>query len=196
MDQIFNLKRGDEIIKTDLTLQLEREIWKATKKQGVFGCLEVTIGWFGKERVDYLTYDTKGIWRCYEIKISKSDFHSKAHNTFIGHFNYYVMPQELYEQVKEEIPKHIGVYINGVCRKNAKKQKLSVDEQVLKNSMIRSLCRDVDKQIKSGDSNYVDSTNRQIARLNKQVKEYKEKYWELMRIGQEKYGSRWYKEEK
>jgi len=104
------------------------------------------------------------------------------------------MPKELYEQVKDEIPKHIGVYINGVRRKNAKKQELSIDEQILKNSMIRSLCRDVDKQIKSGDSNYVDITNRQITRLNKQVKEYKEKYWELMRVGQEKYGLRWYKE--
>ena len=104
------------------------------------------------------------------------------------------MPQELYEQVKDEVPKHIGVYINGVCRKNPKKQDLGVDEQVLKNSMIRSLCRDIDKQIKSGDSNYVDVSNRQIARLNKQVREYKEKYWDLMRIGQEKYGSRWYKD--
>ncbi len=92
------MQRGGEIIaKTELTLTLEREIWRATNKQGVFGCFEVTIGWFGNERVDYLTYDTKGTWRCYEIKISKTDFRSKAKNTFIGHYNYYVMPQELYE---------------------------------------------------------------------------------------------------
>ena len=106
--------------KTDLTIDLEREIWEATRKQGVFGCFEVTIGWFGKERVDYLTYDTKGIWRCYEIKVSKSDFQSLAKNTFVGHFNYYVMPKELYDQVKDEIQKHIGVYINGGCVKKAK----------------------------------------------------------------------------
>ena len=46
--------------KTQLTHELERQLWKYTKKRGTFGCFEVTIGWRGKERVDYLTYDTKG----------------------------------------------------------------------------------------------------------------------------------------
>jgi hypothetical protein len=27
---------------------------------GVFGCFEVTIGFHGRERVDYMTLDTKG----------------------------------------------------------------------------------------------------------------------------------------
>ncbi len=180
--------------KTDLTLQLEKEIWLSTNKQGVFGCFEVTIGWFGEERVDYLTYDTKGIWRCYEIKVSKSDFHSKAHNTFIGHFNYYVMPQELFEQVKDEIPSQIGVYINGNCIKRAKKQVLQIDEQILKGSLIRSLHREYEKQYKSGIPTVVESLKRRINQAEKDMRYYKEKYWDLMRIGQEKYGSRWYKE--
>lgn len=47
--------------KTDLTKKLEDNIWCTTNKIGVFGCFEVTIGWCGKERVDYITYDTKGI---------------------------------------------------------------------------------------------------------------------------------------
>ena len=46
-------------MKTDLTLKLEREIWLATVKQGVFGCYEVTIGQYGRERVDFMTMDTK-----------------------------------------------------------------------------------------------------------------------------------------
>ena len=181
--------------KTELTLQLEREIWRATHKQGVFGCFEVTIGWFGNERVDFMTYDTNGIWRCYEIKISKPDFRSKAANTFIGHYNYYVMTRELYQQVKDEIPDSIGVYVNGSSIKKAKRSELRVDEQTLKNSMIRSLCREFQKQQLSDNANYVDCTNRQIARLKKEAEEYRRKYWDLMRIGQEKYGSRWYKEE-
>lgn len=143
--------------KTPETIQLERSIRSATNKIGTFGCFEVTIGWFGKERVDYMTYDTKGIWRCFEIKVSLSDFRSGAHNTFCGHFNYYVMPDELYEKVKHEIPSHVGVYIGyerkGYKRmiydarsvKKAKRQELTEDEQVLKNSMIRSLTRDADK---------------------------------------------------
>jgi len=55
--------------KTEETLLIENSIYREANRQGVFGCFEVTIGWFGKERVDYMTYDTKGIWRCYEIKV-------------------------------------------------------------------------------------------------------------------------------
>lgn len=52
---------------------------------------------------------------CYEIKISKADFKSKHGHNFVGNANYYVMPKALYEEVKELIPKDIGVilYIKG-----------------------------------------------------------------------------------
>jgi hypothetical protein len=155
----------------------------------------VTIGWFGKERVDYITYDTKGIWRCYEIKASKADFHSKAKKTFFGQFNYFVMPKELYEEVKDDIPNHIGVYVSGSCVKKAKKQELGIDEQILKDSMIRSLCREVDKQIKSGSPTLVEILNAEIRNAKRESDKYKNKYWELLRIGEKKYGSRWYKED-
>lgn len=133
--------------KTDLTLELEDRIWEITTKNkiGVFGCFEVTIGFRGKERVDYLTWDTKGIWRCYEIKVSKADFNSKNKVTFVGNYNYYVMPQELFNQVKDKIPKHVGVYTESGCQKNPKKQELKIDEQVLKDSIIRSLYREYEK---------------------------------------------------
>ena len=167
-----------------LTKSLKQSIWFATKKMGVFGCFEVTIGFNGKERVDYMTLDTKGIWRCYEIKISKSDFHSKAKNTFVGHYNYYVMTPELYEMVKDEIPKHVGAFIgseksNVYCKKNAKKQVLGANEDVLKMSMIRSMNRDVEKNIKSGDKNIIGKYKRMVEDLRNQLKETQEKYWEL-----------------
>lgn len=138
-------------MKSAETLALERAVAALNNKMGIFGCFEVTIGWFGKERVDYMTYDTKGIWRCYEIKVSKSDFRSNHHNTFCGHFNYYVMPKALYEQVKDEIPTHIGVYAGCTSYpycysvKKATRQALGADEQTLKDSMIRSLSRDAEK---------------------------------------------------
>lgn len=135
--------------KSKETLALERQIWYATKKIGVFGCFEVTIGFRGRERVDYITYDTKGIWRCYEIKVSKSDFYSKAKLSFVGHYNYFVLTKELYEQVKHDIPAHVGVYVGGSCVKKPKKQKLGATEKVLKDSMIRSLSREAEKQIRS-----------------------------------------------
>ncbi|MBE7114313.1 hypothetical protein FT641_19165 [Bacillus paranthracis] len=167
--------------KTELTSEMERQIYTATKKKGVFACFEVTIGWFGKERVDYITYDTKGIWRCYEVKVSLADFRSKANKTFCGHFNYYVMPEELYEKVKDEIPKHIGVYLGGTLVKRARKQVLTVDEQVLKDSLIRSLYREADKTIRSKNPAVVDSLQRQLRNERKQKEEYRRKYQEERR---------------
>lgn len=46
---------------------------------------------------------------CFEIKISKADFHSKHGHNFVGNANFYVMPKELYLEVKDEIPDDIGV---------------------------------------------------------------------------------------
>lgn len=45
---------------------------------------------------------------CFEIKISKTDFHSNHGHNFVGNLNYYVMPYELYKELKNEIPENIG----------------------------------------------------------------------------------------
>lgn len=177
-----------------MTLNLEKELYSSTNKMGVFGCFEVTIGWYGKERVDYITYDTKGVWRCYEIKVSKADFHSKAKKTFVGHFNYYVMPRELYEEVKDEIPKHIGVHIGSGCIKNAKRQELSVDEKILKDSLIRSLCRDAEKIYTSENVNYINRLKKQISNLEKESKEWRKDYYDLYKKVRELYGRDWDKD--
>lgn len=34
--------------KTEVTIELEKAIYSETRKQGTFGCFEVTIGWFGR----------------------------------------------------------------------------------------------------------------------------------------------------
>jgi len=163
-----------KIAKTELTKQLEESIISATSKQGVFQCLEVTIGFGGNERVDFMTMDTKDIFRCYEVKISKSDFHSKCKNSFVGNYNYYVMPQELYDVVKDEIPKHIGVYtgkvsqygIMSICLiKNPKKQEPQVNMNILKNSMIRSLSREVEKFYLTCDMEYINKLKKRIKKL-------------------------------
>ena len=74
-----------------------------------------------------------------------------------------------------------------------KKQTLQADEQILKDSMIRSLYREVEKQIKSNDPLIVDSLNRKISRLETEKKNYYRKYWDLYTEVQEKYGTRWNK---
>lgn len=137
-------------MRTKITDDLTKKLLQTIQKRGVFSCPEVTIGWYGKERVDYLTYDTNDIFRCYEIKSCKEDFYSKSKHTFVGNYNYYVMPMDVYEMVKDDIPNHIGVYTNSENKrirklysvKSAKKQELSVDKEILKNSLIRSLHRD------------------------------------------------------
>lgn len=163
-----------KIAKTELTKQLEQEIIITTSKQGIFQCLEVTIGFGGNERVDFMTMDTKNIFRCYEIKISKSDFHSKCKNSFVGNYNYYVMPQELFDLVKDEIPNHIGVYTGKKSQygimfvglvKNPKKQELQVDKDILKNSMIRSLSREVEKFYNTCDMEYINKLKKKIDKL-------------------------------
>ncbi|TDQ35256.1 hypothetical protein [Aureibacillus halotolerans] len=131
--------------KSDVTKMLERRIYLSTRKLGTFACFEVTIGKEGRERVDYMTYDTKGIWRCYEIKCSVSDFRSTAKKTFVGHYNYFVLTPQLYEKIQDEIPVGIGVYVWGDSVKRAKRQALMVDEDILKYSMIRSLHREATK---------------------------------------------------
>jgi len=169
--------------KTELTLQLERDIWNATQGKGVFSVFECTIGFNVRkslrQRVDYMTMDTKHIFKCYEIKVSKADFHSKCHNTFVGHFGYYVLTPELYEQVKDEIPKDIGVYVNGNLKVRAKKQDLKVTESILKDSMIRSLCREFQKQYNSQDESIVAKLNRSVSRYKSERNKYKKLYEEL-----------------
>lgn len=190
------LKGVENLAKTELTTKLERLIYANTCKMGVFGCFEVTIGMGGNERVDYITYDTKGIWRCYEIKVSVADFRSSAKKTFCGHYNYYVMPRELYDKVKDEIPAHIGVYVDGSYSvKRAKKQELAVEEHVLKDSLIRSLYREADRVFKSQNPNIVASLKKQVERLKQEKFENYVNYSNLRQEVIRKFGRRWQEHE-
>lgn len=71
-------------------------------------------------RVDYMQFKPvnntvsgieKGDFFCCEVKSSVEDFHSKNGHNFLGDYNYYVMPEDVYEKVKDEIPYYVGVYI-------------------------------------------------------------------------------------
>lgn len=53
----------------------------------------------------------KGNFYCYEVKSSVEDFRSKNGHNFIGDYNYYVMPEEVFEKVKNEIPYNVGVFV-------------------------------------------------------------------------------------
>lgn len=138
--------------KTKETIALEDALQKKCVEFRTFGCPEVTIGWYGRKRVDFMQTNTRGIIWCYEIKVTKSDFHSKHGHNFYGNFNYYVMPESLYEEVKDEIPPDIGVLVGVAldCKKRAKKKMLTMtDSNNMKMYLIRSLSRESKKNWRS-----------------------------------------------
>lgn len=88
----------------------------------IYWAKEVTFDYATEHscRVDYMVFKPhnnstsgieKGDFYCYEIKSSVEDFRSPNGHNFIGDFNYYVMPMEVYDAVKESMPFAIGVLI-------------------------------------------------------------------------------------
>lgn len=137
----------------------------------------------------------------------KADFHSAAVKSFVGHYNYYVLTRELYDQVKEEIPDWVGVYIGDYCAKKAKKQDLSGREyktrrsvngrstevstpweDMLKESMIRSLYRDSDKLIQTEDEQYISRLRSQIDKARTERDRESKKYLRLWKAVRKEFG--------
>lgn len=92
------------------------------KDPRIYMSKEVTFdyGTLNQKRVDYMQFKPlnnspsgieKGDFYCYEIKSSIEDFKSKCGHNFYGDFNYYVMPEDVYTQVKDLIPYKIGVMV-------------------------------------------------------------------------------------
>lgn len=156
----------------EITKDLTTNLFYYTQQSGVFCCSEVTIGIGGSERVDYLTYDTKGVFRCYEIKSSKEDFYSDAKWSFVGHYNYFVLTKELYEQVKHDIPSYVGVISNGSASIKRAKRQNNINVESLKDSLIRSLSREFRKSFLSENVNYmqrIESHNNRLINENKKL---------------------------
>lgn len=98
---------------------------------------------------------------CYEVKSSVEDFHSKNGHNFLGDYNYYVMPEEVYEQIKKEIPYQVGVYVpdgmnyrgewydlKAIKKAKRKDRSRPVSEMLL--MMFRSAARDRKKALSDG----------------------------------------------
>lgn len=109
-------------------------------------------------RVDYMKFKPvnntvsgieKGDFYCYEVKSSVEDFHSKNGHNFIGDYNYYVMPEEVYAAVSLEIPYNVGVLVpsddvwrslESVKKARRKDRERPVSEMLL--MMFRSMARE------------------------------------------------------
>ena len=97
--------------KSETTKSLEKLLREKFDLRNDLFCFECTIGWYGKEIVDCVVYNTSREISCFEIKSSKQDFHSKSTWSFFGNKNYFIMPLNVYEEVKDEIPQEVGVYV-------------------------------------------------------------------------------------
>lgn len=104
-----------------LSLSLEKYI-NPVNDPRIYWAKEVAFDYStGKAvRVDYMKFKPvnntvsgieKGDFYCYEVKSSVEDFHSGHGLNFIGDYNYLVMPEDVYEKVKNEIPYNVGVYV-------------------------------------------------------------------------------------
>lgn len=154
--------------KTKITRQIERALWQrlVADSMNVFGAFEVTVGYTGYQvrgydRADFVTCDTDGTIRAYEIKTSVEDFHSDAKLSWCGKYNYYALSRDVYEQVKDELKSwsKVGIYVydplgahglgNLTCVRKAKQTTISVGQRVeVVESMLKAASRDAGKLFK------------------------------------------------
>lgn len=109
----------------EITAMLSLSIQKHIDPHGdsrIYWAREVTFDYATNKavRVDFMKFTPvnntvsgieKGDFYCYEVKSSVEDFHSKNGHNFLGDFNYYIMPEEVFVKIENEIPYGIGVYV-------------------------------------------------------------------------------------
>lgn len=113
----------------DITMSLSEAVEKHIDPHNdprIYWAKEVTFDYASGNmvRVDYMRFKPvnnsvsgieKGDFYCYEIKSSVEDFLSKNGHNFIGDLNYYVMPEDVFESIKDRIPYNVGVFIPDGC---------------------------------------------------------------------------------
>lgn len=102
-----------------LSAMLERYIDPRNDPR-IYWAREVTFDYSTnhKIRVDYMRFQPlnnstsgieKGDFYAYEVKSSVEDFKSPNGHNFIADYNYYVMPADVFEAVKDTVPYGVGV---------------------------------------------------------------------------------------
>ena len=140
--------------KSARTYELEEVITLATARADRIGCPEVSLDDFGI--VDYISVDVGGAHtvRCYELKISKSDFLSDNKKTFIGDFNYYVLPTELYYDVRNLVEDGIGIWLvdsrgRVECKRQATRMTCQMSRKRIMGKVLRALNRENLKHVEN-----------------------------------------------
>lgn len=102
-----------------LSAMLERHIDPRNDPR-IYWAKEVTFDYSTnhKIRVDYMRFQPlnnttsgieKGDFYAYEVKSSVEDFKSPNGHNFIADYNYYVMPADVFDAVKDAVPYGVGV---------------------------------------------------------------------------------------
>ncbi|MCD5003222.1 hypothetical protein IV487_12180 [Enterococcus saccharolyticus] len=175
-------------MKTSLTVQMEETLYYYCRENGDIVVEEVTMP-DDQGIVDTLSCrldaESQFEWRCYELKVSKADFRSKAKLSFVGHYNYFVLPEQLYVSVQDEIPAHIGVLVYHAyvsedlgmpgyftIAKKPQRQALQVNEHQLLYRLIASQAREVGKAKKTARGLRVFGTEQIYKELKKRQPDY------------------------
>ena len=138
------------------TKEIEHIAYNYLWKKGRYMIFEVAIpraivNKYHRERLDLCAYDSDGIFRGYEIKRDLNDFNSGCAWSWICHYNYFIMPKELYYKVKDKIPNDIGVWTVSNCSKNMelvkkpKRRDLLCSKEDMLNMIIQGLSREYKK---------------------------------------------------
>ena len=137
------------------TKDIERIVYKNFWRKGWYGVFELAVpkaieNRYHRQRIDLLSYDTSGAYRCYEIKNSVSDFYSGAKWSFVGNYNYFILNASIYEKVKKDIPQGIGVWLiyedgHMKCEKKPQRQELKCKPEDMMFSLMQALSREYKK---------------------------------------------------
>lgn len=170
------------------TLDIENRLYNMCREKRIYGCEEITIGFHnkgqGNEIVDFASMDSKGIVRCYEIKVTLSDLKSKAKKSWYGHYNYLAVTDELYEKIKDHIREYIPDWVGVITpsafswsapltvRIPAKKQELSMEQELMiKESMVRSVTLKMYKYKDQVDEDKIKELKKEVSGARKQDSE-------------------------
>ena len=132
-----------------LSLSIQRHICPNSDPR-IYWAREVTFDYATTNavRVDFMKFKPvnntvsgieKGDFYCYEVKSSVDDFHSKNGHNFLGDYNYYVMPEEVYENYRGE-----WYDLKAIKKAKRKDRSRPVSEMLL--MMFRSAARDRKKE--------------------------------------------------
>lgn len=176
--------------KTKETLDIETALEQMCREKRIYGCKEVTIGFphqkMGNEICDFVTMDSKGTFRCYEIKVSLADLQSSAKKSWYGMYNYLVITKELADKVGDWdkfLSKEIGILVlmqyashpELYSIRKAKRKVISSEMQnILQESLIRTLYNKMEKYRSIADGRVEAKLKKELSELQKSYKREKE----------------------